>query len=132
METVTLKREPFTDTHTFGAIYWDGLKLCDTIEKPWKDNQKRISCIPEGEYTAIQFCSPHHGDVWLLENTTPRSMIEIHPANLAEELEGCIAPGKKGFLGTKPAVLRSKETMAMLKKVLPRKFTLKIINHENS
>lgn len=124
METVIIQRDPFLPTHTYGTMLWGGFRICDTLERPWLNNEPRVSCIPSGTYTAIAFQSPHNGDVWLLENTTPRSMIEIHPANLVEELLGCIAPGTKGILGNKPAVLRSKQTMAMLKKTLPRKFTL--------
>lgn len=130
METIILQREAFQPDYTYGALIAAGFKLCDTIERPWLNNEPRVSCIPAGTYTAIQFCSPHNGDVWLLENTTPRSMIEIHPANLASELLGCIAPGTKGMLGRNYAVLRSKEAMKMLKKTLPTKFTLKIINKE--
>lgn len=128
METVTLQREPFQDTYTYGALWYDNQKICDTIERPWLNNQAKISCIPPGRYTAISFQSPHNGDVWLLENTTPRSMIEIHSANTADQLEGCIAVGTKGVLGNVPAVLRSKDTMARLKKILPRKFTLVVRN----
>jgi Family of unknown function (DUF5675) len=124
METVTIQREPSTPTHTYGVMLYDNQRICDTIERPWLDNQAKISCIPAGTYTAIAFNSPHNGDVWLLENTTPRSMIEIHSANTADQLEGCIAVGTKGVLGNKPAVLRSKDTLAKLKQILPRKFTL--------
>jgi hypothetical protein len=128
MDTVTLQREPFQDTYTYGAMYYDNQKICDTLERPWKNNEAKVSCIPAGTYTAIAFNSPHNGDVWLLENTTPRSMIEIHAANLASELAGCVAVGTKGVLGNQPAVLRSKDTMAKLKKILPRKFLLEIRN----
>lgn len=128
METVTLQREPFTETHTYGSLSWDNLKLCDTLELPWDNNNHGTSCIPPGTYQAIQFCSPHNGDVWLLENTAPRSMIELHSANVASQLEGCIAVGTKGMLGDVPAVLRSKDALAKLKKTLPTKFIIVILN----
>jgi hypothetical protein len=130
METVIIQRDPFLPTHTYGTLLWDNHRLCDTLELPWKDNQLKISCIPEGTYTAIAFQSPHNGDVWLLENTTPRSLIEIHAANVTSELLGCVAVGTKGKLGQQPAVLRSKPAMALLKKTLPRKFKLIIKNHK--
>lgn len=131
METVIIQRDPFEPTHTYGTLIWDNFRLCDTLELPWLDNKPKVSCIPAGTYTAIAFQSPHNGDVWLLENTTPRSMIEIHSANVTSELLGCIAVGTKGKLGDKPAVLRSKPAMTMLKKTLPRKFTLIIKDAEN-
>lgn len=132
METVILQREPFQPDHTYGALYWGGFRICDTLERPWDNNHAKTSCIPEGEYTAISFQSPHNGDVWLLENTTPRSMIELHAANFVSELEGCVACGTKGILAGKPAVLRSKPCLIMLKKTLPTKFILQIINHKEA
>lgn len=128
METIILRREPLILTHTYGKLTWNDSYLCDTLELPWLDNHEKTSCIPAGTYTAIAFQSPHNGSVWILENTTPRSMIEIHSANLTSELLGCIAVGVKGFLGQQPAVLHSRDTLLMLKKKLPPRFTLKIIN----
>ena len=33
---------------TFGVLIKDGVPLCVTLELPWRDNERSISCIPEG------------------------------------------------------------------------------------
>ena len=43
-------RDTFTDVSTLGQLFLNGERFCDTLELPWKNNQRRISCIPEGEY----------------------------------------------------------------------------------
>lgn len=81
---------------TYGVLLNpDGYPVCLMLERPWKDNQTGISCIPEGRYLAQRYNSPTKGEVWELQNTGPRSNIEIHPANLVSELEGCLAPGRE-------------------------------------
>lgn len=67
--------------------------ICYTIELPWLNNTRRISCIPEGEYEIVPFKSKKHGDVYTLKGVPGRSAILIHAANIAQkELNGCIAP----------------------------------------
>lgn len=87
-----LKREYFPNG-TNGELFFDGRKICNTIELPWKGNQRRISCIPEGNYKVRKRYSAKHG--WHLEvfGVKNRDLILIHPANDAQkELMGCIAP----------------------------------------
>jgi hypothetical protein len=56
-------------------------------------NQKRISCIPEGEYILQKRFSPKFQWHLHLKNVPGRDLILIHPANDAKmELLGCIAP----------------------------------------
>jgi hypothetical protein len=75
-----------------------------TVEPPWKGNQRRISCIPEGKYTVFRDQRPKRGDCFcvvshalgvsrLPEVDMARDSILVHIANYASELEGCIAPG---------------------------------------
>ena len=66
---------------TNGALLIDGVKLCATIELPWRNNEPSISCIPEGDYRLIKRYSPHfkaHLQVW---DVPGRDEILIHPAN---------------------------------------------------
>jgi hypothetical protein len=35
---------------TNGTLFNSGKFLCHTIELPWNDNKRNISCIPEGTY----------------------------------------------------------------------------------
>ena len=78
---------------TQGVLEWNGTLVCYTIELPWLENQRRISCIPEGEYILQPRFSPKFGWHLHLMNVPGRDLILIHPANDAKkELLGCIAP----------------------------------------
>ena len=78
---------------TNGILLLDGAAICSTIELPWKNNQSRISCIPEGKYKLIKRYSPHFKWHLQLMDVPGRELILIHPANDAlNELKGCIAP----------------------------------------
>lgn len=78
---------------TNGILLHNGAGICSTIELPWKNNEPRISCIPEGKYRLVKRYSPHHQWHLELKDVPGRQLILIHPANDAiHELEGCIAP----------------------------------------
>jgi hypothetical protein len=78
---------------TNGKLYYNGVLQCHTIELPWLNNQRQISCIPEGLYLLKKRYSLKFGDHVVLTNVPNRSLILIHPANNAsKELKGCIAP----------------------------------------
>lgn len=70
-----------------------GRFLCHTIELPWKENKRMISCIPEGRYEIVsRFSKRFKNHLWI-KGVNNRRLILIHPANNAlKELEGCIAP----------------------------------------
>jgi hypothetical protein len=87
-----LTRTYFPDG-TNGMLLIDAQLVCYTIELPWKENQARISCIPEGKYFIKKRYSQKYG--WHLEvcDVPNRTYILFHPANDAQqELQGCIAP----------------------------------------
>ena len=78
---------------TQGILKWNGTLVCYTIELPWLNNQRQISCVPEGDYVLRKRFSPRF--LWHLHllNVPGRNLILIHPANDAKkELLGCIAP----------------------------------------
>ena len=81
---------------TQGVLEWNGTLICYTIELPWLGNQRRISCIPEGDYLLQLRFSPKFKWHFLLMDVPGRDLILIHPANDAKlELLGCIAPVTK-------------------------------------
>jgi Family of unknown function (DUF5675) len=90
-----LSRTYFPDG-TNGKLESEGKLICLTIELPWKENEKRVSCIPEGKYFISKRYSKKfqfHLEVLDVKN---RSLILFHPANNAQkELNGCIAPVTK-------------------------------------
>lgn len=78
---------------TNGILFINGEQTCHCIELPWKNNEPRISCIPEGKYRLSKRYSPQFGQHLYVEDVPRRTGILIHPANDAkQELQGCIAP----------------------------------------
>lgn len=90
--TFVLHRTYFEEG-TNSALFYSGQFLGFAIELPWLDNQRHISCIPEGEYELKARYSPKFGHHLQLIDVKDRSLILLHPANNAKrELRGCIAP----------------------------------------
>lgn len=107
---------------TLGVLVIEGMidPIFYTIERPWVHNERNISCIPEGSYPCRIHHSTRNGEVYAVNDVPDRSDIQMHVANVAEELEGCIAVGSTaGYIdrGTK-AVLGSKYAMDYFKAVM--------------
>lgn len=99
MRGIVIKRIPKNDLQTLGILTVlgkEGFPLweCRTLELPDKDNQKRISCIPEGLYTVVKRHSPKYKDHFHILDVPNRDYILIHPANYVRQLLGCIAVGE--------------------------------------
>ena len=78
---------------TNGKLTYKGMHICYTIELPFRNNLRRISCIPEGRYRLLKHRYPKFGEQIGLPQVLNREAILIHPANNAlKELLGCIAP----------------------------------------
>ena len=78
---------------TNGALFINQQFMGFTIELLWRENTKRVSCIPEGDYELKPRYSEKFKHHLALQNVPNRSLILIHPANDAnKELQGCIAP----------------------------------------
>ncbi len=81
---------------TNGKLYLDGKLIGDTIELPWRENRRRISCIPEGRYRIKRRFSEKFNWHCYVESVTGRDGILIHAFNNAlKESKGCIAPVTK-------------------------------------
>jgi Family of unknown function (DUF5675) len=111
-----LSRTYFPDG-TNGKLECEGKLICLTIELPWKNNETKVSSIPEGKYFIKKRYSKKfqwHIEVLDVKN---RSLILFHPANNAlQELNGCIAPVTK-FSG--PGLgLQSRNAFAKLKNLV--------------
>lgn len=99
MAATTFKINRFYHPKTTIGEFWGGKTLLAyTIELPWRDNKRRVSCIPAGKYEVLRHKSPKFGDCYILANVPSRSGILIHVANDADDsdgtvqLQGCIAP----------------------------------------
>lgn len=115
---ISITRTYFPDG-TNGILECEGKFICITIELPWKNNETKVSCIPEGKYFIKKRYSKKFQ--WHLEvmDVKNRSLILFHPANNAlQELKGCIAPVTK-FSG--PGLgLMSRKAFAKLKELVYR------------
>ena len=113
---ISIIRTYFPDG-TNGRLECEGKFICNTIELPWKNNETKVSCIPEGRYFIRKRYSKKFQ--WHLEifNVKNRSLILFHPANNAfKELNGCIAPVTK--LSGPGLGLMSRKAFAKLKNLV--------------
>ena len=115
---------------TNGKLECEGRLICYTIELPRKNNEKRVSCIPEGKYELRKRFSQKFN--WHIEvmDVKNRNYILFHPANNAQkELQGCIAPVTK--LSGPGLGLLSRKAFTKLKafvyKALDNKESVKLI-----
>ena len=93
---VLLLTRTYFPNGTNGKLECEGKLICNTIELPWKNNETRVSCIPEGKYFIKKRYSQKFQWHLVIENVQNRSLILFHPANNAlQELNGCIAPVTK-------------------------------------
>ena len=75
------------DTETAKPVY-----RCFTIEPPWLNNKKQVSCIPTGIYKVLPYKSKKFGDTLLIDNVPNRLGILIHVGNHVKNTKGCILP----------------------------------------
>lgn len=102
-----LVRDTFTKESTIGELFINGERICDTLENPWLDNQRRISCIPEGEYP-VRLRYPKESGTkeylhLLVQDVPDRDMVLVHIGNLPSHTQGCLLVG----LGTQQNVVNN-------------------------
>lgn len=139
-----LERFSYTETETMGRLI-AGDWRCWTIERAWQPSKTPgglpfHSCVPDGRYDLVRYRSPKRGPVLCLINPAlgvfmqeydrhedrsgsrvGRYMIQIHPANMAHELAGCIAPGRTQIqTADGPAVRYSRDTFDEMMKLEPK------------
>lgn len=90
-------RDTFTDKSTIGTLYINAERFCDTLENPWLNNKRNISCIPEGSYKVrlrLARESATRDYLHLLVQDVPnRDWILFHRGNTAKDTSGCILVG---------------------------------------
>ena len=91
-------RDTFTDKSTIGELFLNGERFCDTLELPYKDNQRSVSCIPAGEYK-VRLRYPRESGTrnylhLLVQEVKDRSYILFHRGNSAKDTRGCILVGQ--------------------------------------
>tara|TARA_B100000902_G_C27303377_1_gene914071 strand:- start:1906 stop:2388 length:483 start_codon:yes stop_codon:yes gene_type:complete len=91
-------RDTFSDESTIGELFLNGERFCDTLELPYRDNQRSISCIPVGEYkvrlrVARESATRDYLHL-LVKDVKDRSHILFHRGNTAKDTRGCILVGQ--------------------------------------
>ena len=97
MINLLLIRDTFSDISTIGELFLNGERMCDTLENPWINNKKNVSCIPKGEYKvrlrlARESATRDYLHL-LVEDVENRSYILFHRGNTAKDTSGCILVG---------------------------------------
>jgi hypothetical protein len=83
----------YNDKGTNGVLFVNNVFFAFTIELPWHNNMRGISCIPEDTYEVTERESEKHGKHLWLPEVKGREFILFHGANNAlKDLRGCIAP----------------------------------------
>jgi hypothetical protein len=120
---VTITREQSTDQGTFGRLraeYIGGVFECETLELPWRENRRSLSCIPTGTYQCDWSHSGKFGKVYRLRDVPGRTGILIHAGNYAgdkalgwkSDVEGCILLGmQRSEIKGQAAVLQSRHAL---------------------
>lgn len=92
---VRVRRGPSTPDGVFSDLETDNGYRCVVVEKPdVPGNQPDADCIPDGRYLGRWRWSPKHAaNLYHVDDVPGRSDVEIHAANVHEQLLGCLAPG---------------------------------------
>ena len=91
-------RDTFTDESTMGELFVNGERFCDTLELPYRNNQRSVSCIPAGQYK-VRMRYPRESATreylhLLVQEVKDRSYILFHRGNTAKDTRGCILVGQ--------------------------------------
>lgn len=134
---VYIRRSVSMPHGTPGRLVTEGGFACDTLELPWKDNQRGISCIKPDAYLGWIWQSPSMGRAVIrLEDKHGRKDVLIHNGNFAgdtsidangdgvpdlvTQIHGCTEVGMGyGMVARKDGkmqfgILSSKDTLARL------------------
>ncbi len=127
---ITLTRHTSGAKSTQGRLYIDGEFVCHTLENPWLNNERRVSCIPGGTYelglrTEGNWANIHslrrfpnepifHQGMIEVLNVPNRSAILFHWGNLPEETDGCM------LVGERPARDKVIDSVKAYRKIYPR------------
>ncbi len=131
--SILVERKEYLEKETLGELSVirseKPIFTCKTLELPDLNNQKRISCIPKGEYWVSKRTTDSLKDHFYIENVPNRSWILIHAGNKYTEILGCILVGDQFADIDKDGVrdvINSRKTLAKLNEILPKRFKLSI------
>jgi hypothetical protein len=128
MEQIEIERAYYDDC-TIGRGKYKGFNFC-VLELPDLDNQKDISCVPEGIWKAKKRISPGKGyEVIEFISVPNRTFIQAHYGNYTRQLLGCqlYGDGLKYIDGDDIIdITNSEQTIKKLLAMLPDEFEINI------
>lgn len=136
MKIVKINRFKITDNYSLGHCYIQHENgtteyIGCSIERGWRNNQARVSCVPEGEYQLkLEYSPRFRKKLWELYGVPNRSECKFHAANYWRQLNGCIALGNKHIDidgDGDPDVTSSRNTMKKFHKAMENYTTSKVI-----
>lgn len=135
MRKLILNRVYYEDS-TFGILCAEDHPLCVTLERPWFDNEKGLSCIPEGDYTCIKYNSDRFRNTYQVEDVPGRSKILFHKGNYVSDSTGCILLGQYFTMteNENPMVAQSRKAMTIFRRYLgeDKAFRLRIMGFRDT
>lgn len=95
MPFVTINRFSDDGVQTLGDLTFGSFK-CKTLEKPWRLNERNVSCIPRGEYIVKwRWFMRKMKYAYMVQNVPNRDGIFFHSGNFFFDIKGCIILGDK-------------------------------------
>jgi hypothetical protein len=125
-----IKRLSDDGVQTLGIMTLPNGKVYHTLELAWKNNNRKVSCIPKGKYKVRKRTSAKYGEHFHILDVKNRDFILIHFGNYHTDILGCILPGKGLADINKDGrldVTGSRQAMKELLSTLPKEFELEII-----
>lgn len=124
-----IKRLSDDGVQTLGIMTLPNGKVYHTLELAWKNNNRKVSCIPKGKYKVRKRTSAKYGEHFHILDVKNRDFILIHFGNYHTDILGCVLVGK----GLKDInndgrldVTSSKQAMKEILAVMPNSFDLEI------
>lgn len=129
MKRYTLERVYLSD-RTLGSLYDGEEVIAKTLELPWKNNSRKVSCIPEGVYRVTKE-PPKEGREYIyfrVHNVKGRDGILIHRGVKPMHSLGCILLGSRlADVNTNQPILEASSVkLAWFSSVAPDEFNLEI------
>lgn len=133
MIVLDLIRVGSSNRGTFGVLRHGQVPFVLTLERPWQDNEQRVSCIPAGRYRCRRIRSPKFGTTYEICEVPNRTHVLFHAGNTIEDTQGCILVGEE-FSGTwdKPMLVSSQRGFAELMTYLDGASEFDVVIHDFS
>lgn len=130
---LTLQRISYGELGTFGVILNNDKPWMVTLELPWRNNLRKVSCIPAGRYSMTWMYSMKFlRHLFVLGMVPGRDFIELHIGNTIKDTEGCILLGTS-FSLTEYAIMNSKNAFESFNNMVTKEgsfLTVKDLNNE--